>query len=397
MARRLPKGILKGFADFTDDTEIPSIFSLWVGISTISAALGRDSFIDMGHYTIYPNLYIVLVAGSAKCRKSTSIGVGRKFIESILPPITTLAQKMTPEALIGRLSGVGVKDQDLLIKQAEGLFVVDELSTLIDRNAFLNGMIPLLTRLYDCEDFTYDTKSRGIESVENPCLSIIGGSTIEWIKEHIPVAAIGGGFTARIIFVYKDSFDKLVPWPTLTKETIKIQQAIQHDLDEVRKIRGQFRLEIKAKDIYSEEYEKFIRNSELFEDTNLAGYAGRRATTLLKVAMVISAQFRDSRIIDDIDIKMAIKILNLVEKEMGRVLKAVRSEFVGDASEEVLSFIMNKGRVSRSMLVKKMTYKLSSQQLDIILNTLLEYENKKGDKIIVIEKEEKRTFYCYRK
>ena len=161
MARKLPKGILTAFAKYTDETEIPRIFSLWVGISTISASIGRDCFIDMGHFTIYPNMYIVLVAGSARCRKSTSIGAGRKFMEKVTPPIKMLSQKMTPEALIGALSGMTAESESKIINEAEGILVVDELATLIDRNAFKTGMIAVLTKLYDCDDFPYETRGSG--------------------------------------------------------------------------------------------------------------------------------------------------------------------------------------------------------------------------------------------
>lgn len=395
MTRKLEDGILKSFAKFTEETEIPAIFSLWVGISTVSCCLGRDCFIDMGHFCIYPNMYVILVAGSAKCRKSTSIGAGRKFMENVTPPIKMLSQKMTPEALIGALSGMTAGSDTKILNHAEGIMVVDELATLIDRNAFKSGMIPVLTKLYDCEDFPYETRGRGLEEIRNPCLSILGGSTSDWIKEAVPQAAIGGGFTSRVVFVYKDSFEKLIPWPLMSKDAKKIQKLLQHDFNEVAKMRGSFALEDNAKKIYEDEYRKFIKDSILFDDINLAGYSGRRHITLLKVAMVISASVRDSRVIDRKDMLIAIAAMELVENDMPHVLKSIRNEFVGDVSEEVLNLIMMKKGIFRSALVKKMSYRLSSQQLDIILATLLEYRNNDGEQIIQVNKEGTRTKYVY--
>ncbi len=397
MSRKLPEGILKSFAKFTEDTEIPALFSLWVGLSTISAALSRDCFIDLGHFVVYPNMYIVLVAGSAKCRKSTSINTGRRFMERLNPRIKMLSQKMTPEALIGALSGMTAEGTSKILNEAEGIAVVDELSTLIDRNAFKSGMIPVLTKLYDCEDFPYETRGRGVEFVRNPCLSILGGSTTEWIKESIPAAAIGGGFTSRVVFVFRDSYERLVPWPCMSEETKKLGTLIMHDLNEVAKMRGNFALDDAARERYEQEYKRFMGDSTLFEDQNLSGYAGRRHIMLLKVAMIISASVRDSRIVDDIDMRIAIDAMKMVEADMPRVLKAIRSEFVGDVSEEVLMLIMNHKNIYRSTLVKKMAYKLSSQQLNIILDTLLEYRDDDGNRIIVIEKDGNRTKYVYTK
>lgn len=396
MSRKLKDGILKNIQKYTENTEVPSIFSLWVGISTISATLGRDCFIDLGHFTVYPNTYIVLIAGSARCRKSTSIGVGVNFMKHVEPQIKTLSQKMTPEALISSLSGYNEGEGETsLVQTAEGIFVVDELATLLDRNAFNSGMVPLLTKLYDSEDFTYETKSRGTEEINNPCLSLLGGSTLHWIKEAIPLAAIGGGFTSRIVFVYKDTFENLVPFPSLSKENKKLADDIINDLNEARTMRGEFKLSDKAVKLFEEEYKEFMTNSSLFEDENLAGYAGRRHVTLLKVAMCISASMSNKLLIEYDDVRIARDALRMVEEEMPRVLKSIQSEFVGDASEEVLALIVRRGWIYRSQLVKKMAYKLTAQQLNVILDTLLEYRDRNGNNVIEIEKEGKRTKYVY--
>lgn len=372
MTRRLKDGILTGFCNYCFDTEIPDIFALWTGIATISAALGRDCFVDMGHFTVFPNMYVVLVAGSAKCRKSTAINIAADFIRRIEPPIKTMSQKMTPEALIGSLSGTNVKGDSSIISEAVGVAVVDELATLIDANAFKSGMIPLLTKLYDDKDFPYETRSRGIELVKNPCLSILGGSTLHWIRESVPVVAIGGGFTSRVIFVFCDSSDKLVPWPKLTEENIKRGDAIAHDLCQVAKMRGAFGFTDNAKSMYSSEYKNFRERSPLYGEKSLAGYAGRRHDILTKLCMIVSASLRENRIVDEKDVGVALNILRNAEANMPRVLTAITAERTGDVCEEVLNIIRNKQIISRAALLTKMRYKLSAQELDIIINTLTE-------------------------
>ena len=211
MARILPYGVIKSVCLYCEGTEIPDIFALWSGIMCVSSALGREAFVDQGVFTVYPNLYVMLVAASAKCRKSTSIMVSYKFIDKVIPKINILCQKLTAEYLIGELSGTLSKEERVVIPQASGIAIADEVSTLIDKNGFASGLIPLLTKLYDCEDFPYGTRSRGKEFIKNPCLSLFGGSTVKWIKESIPIVSIGGGFTSRIVFVFKDASKNEVP------------------------------------------------------------------------------------------------------------------------------------------------------------------------------------------
>ena len=375
MARKLKNGILKSICEYARDTEIPDIFALWSGVACISACLGRDCFVDQGHFTIHPNMYIVLVAGSAKCRKSTSINMASDFLENVKPEIRQLSQKMTPEALIAALSGNSADEGErVILQEAEGILMVDELATLIDGKAFTNGMIPLLTKLFDCKDFPYETRSRGIELVRNPCLSIFGGSTLHWIKECIPVVAIGGGFTSRIIFVYRDAVTKLIPLPEKSDRNAKLREGIIHDLTEIAKLRGAFGFSDKAKELYSKEYRDFITNSEMFEDKNLSGYAGRRHIMILKISMLVSASEKDSREVSVDDVRVAINIIKNCEEKMPKVLNAITSEAVGDISEEVLGIIMSRGEVPRHILVRAVRNRLSSRELDIIVETLLEME-----------------------
>jgi len=395
MPRKLKGGILKGFLEFTKDTEIPEKFSLWTGVSTISAILSRDVFVDMGFFTIFPNTYIVLIAGSARCHKSTAIRTAVSFMKATKNNVRILSQKMTPEKLISDLSGTDANEDNILVRTAEGILVVDELSTLIDKNAFTSGLIPILTKLYDSDDFSYATKSRGVEEIVNPCLSILGGSTLHWIKESIPKVAIGGGFTSRVIFVYQEAPEKLVPFPYLSDEAKKLKVDIVNDLNDVGSIRGEFRLSKQAKNFYEDEYVRFTRESKLFDNVDLVGYAGRRDIMMLKLAMIVSASVKNDMIINYDDIRIAKESLDVVEKDMPKILKSISSEFVGNVSEEVLSFIIKRKEVYRSTLVRKMTYKLTAQQLSVILDTLSEYRDKNGNPIIITKREGDRTKYIY--
>jgi hypothetical protein len=322
---------------------------------------------------VYPNTYIVLVAGSAKCRKSTAINTATFFINKVKPKIKTLSQKMTPEALIGSLSGATAEEGATVItSHAEGIAVVDELATLIDSNAFKSGMIPILTKLYDCQDFPYETRGRGIENVCNPCMSILGGSTLHWIKEAIPVVAIGGGFTSRVIFVYRDEIEKLIPWPVKNDDDDKLRDNIIHDLNLVAKLRGPFAFDDDAKKIYCDEYVRWTKNSKFYENKNLSGYAGRRHVLILKLAMIISAAKRCSRMVVSHDVETAIFALKNAEVTMPNVMAHISSEPIGDVCEEVLIIIKTNKVIDRRSLLQKMKHKLLSRDLDVIIDSLCE-------------------------
>ncbi len=373
MSRTLKEGTILGICRLMKNTEVPELFALWGGIAATASALGRNAWIDQGHFTVYPNLYIVLTAGSARCRKSTMISQVEKLLQKVEPKLHLMSQKSTPEALIGDMSGVGPESTTSIVSNATGTIIADEVSTFIDKNAFQTGLIAILTKLYDCGDFDYRTRSRGVEIIRNPCLSILGGSTIQWIKESIPIVSIGGGFTARIIFVYKDDRSKHVPWAERSQEDFELEEAIVHDLSEIHKnLRGRFAVTPGAKEMYCQEYIRFSEESPLFSEPNMAGYAGRRHVLVLKLSMAFSASSKDTREIDERDMRCAINSLTEAENNMSRVLSAISSEPCGDLSEQIVGLLHRNKRVSRFEIVRHFRHKLNVNDLDAILRTLEE-------------------------
>ena len=393
MPRHCSGGVIEEFCKYCEKTEVPSTFALWCGIFLASEALGRDCFIDQGYFVVYPNMYVILVAGSAKCRKSTAINLTTDFLRKIEPPIKILSQKLTPEAMISALSGIKIKDTTKIIDEAVGCFINDELSTLIDRNTFASALIPVLTKLYDCKDFEYETKARGAESIKNPCLSVLGGSTIQWIKEAIPVHSIGGGFTSRIVFVFRASRERKIAWPQKSDENAKREILIVKDLNEIRQMRGQFGVTREAIDMFTEEYEAFL-DGPMSMNPYLAGYAGRRHVTLLKTAMAFAASRSSEREINDGDMLKALKSLRSVEGGMDIVMKSITMEPIGDISEQVMALIMCGGSITRAKLIREVRHRISIRELDVILEALIEAElvkkgAKNGSVVYIYERKER--------
>jgi hypothetical protein len=326
----------------------------------------------MGHYTVYPNLFVVLVAGSGKCKKSTSIGVAEMFMKTIEPKVKMFSQKATPEALIGALSGMKCdEEENKVMSSSEGIIVADELSTLIDKTSTQSGMIQFLTTLWDSKDsFTYETRSRGKETIANACVSLLGGSTIDWIKEAVSLTAIGGGFTARIIFVFRDTYEKLV-LRTVQTDADRIRRgSIIHDLNEIAHIRGEFTPSEDAWKVLEAEYVKFMKTSPMHENKYLSGYANKRSTNLLKLCMVVSAAVKDDRTIDVSDVKLAIRILTQVEIHMPKVMMAIAADETGVANAFLTDIIKNKKEISRKALLNIVHHRMQAQDMDSVLETL---------------------------
>src|SRR5213080_4652355 len=88
---------------YTNAQESPELFHLWVGTTILASALGRKCFINRGYYRLFPNLFTILVAGSAKCRKSTAINLGVRLLDGI-DTTKIVSGKITPEKFIHEIA-----------------------------------------------------------------------------------------------------------------------------------------------------------------------------------------------------------------------------------------------------------------------------------------------------
>lgn len=365
---------LQDYLKVNEGTEIPESFALWSGIGIISAALGRRLWMDMGVYTVYPNIMTILVAASGQYRKSTAIGVGESILRNISPGPNIIAQKVTPEALIEQMSTTRRDEaEDSLSKVCEGFVLVDELANFLNKKTYEQGLAALMIPLYDCKEvYDYHTKSRGREMIENACLGMLSASTVDWIKTAIPLEAIGGGLTSRIIFVYEDKRIKAHALTKFSKEKKTLKESLIKRLEKIAELSGEVFLTKEAESLFVELYDSFFYNSNFYDDAFLGGYASRRHVHLLKIAMCLAASdVPDSTIyIKEEYIQASDMLLKGIEKNLDKVFMQIASSDKGTLEKTVYDFIKSCKKVSRSQVLEKFSYRLDAKTLEEIIATL---------------------------
>jgi hypothetical protein len=365
---------LRGFVELCGGTEIPQEFALWSGVAGVSCALGRRVWVDMGTYSIYPNFYIVLVAGSGRFRKSTSIGVIENVLRELKPKVNIIAQKITPEGLIDAVRDPLEDTPDrLLCEVCEGFVMADELSTFLNKKSYEAGLAPLLISFYDCKAmFEYRTKGRGLETVSNACLGLLGASTIDWIRNAIPSDAVGGGLTSRMLFIFVEVPPAPVAITSFSSEKRALRHALTKELQRVQTLAGEAKMTPAASEFFTFEYERFYRESSMYDNAALSGYASRRHVHLLKVALVLSACDGNSLEIDVKHLEGAKKLLEEGGCEAGlpRVMRLVMMSAKGSVGDQILTLITRHGRVARSEIIQRFSHICDGRELTEILSTL---------------------------
>lgn len=329
---------IETYLEYTKSQESPESFHLWTAMAMLSAALGQHVYYDRRRYKLCPNLYVFLVAGSAKCRKSVAMGQGMRLLRKIENPPMVFSTKITTEALIGAVVKSQAQEPITGRSIAGGLLSIPELAVFLGKDARDGKLIALLTDLYDFhEEWAYETKIRGVERVQNVCLSMLAATTIKWLKQSLTNEDIGGGFTSRVLFVYEQSTDRNFPSPEDAGEEIGLAPVLVRELNRVSRLRGAFRQTPESKAWYEEWYQTIPD-----EDGPLGGYFGRKHDHAIKVAMVLSAAEGNSLIIEKRHMQRGVAMMDRLEESMRMVYEAIAMDEFGERTEDILGFIRSK-------------------------------------------------------
>lgn len=358
---------LEAYMEYVEDSEPPLLFKRWAGISTIASALQRKCWIEWGHLTFYPNMYIILVAQSGKCRKGTAMAPAYDLLENLNIPMA--AESITREALIRELKNSTSSEIDITtgtMRIHASLTVFSpELTVFLGYNNL--ALMTDLTDWYDCrKTWTYRTKNMGTDEIKNIWVNLIGATTPEMVQTGLPRDAIGGGLTSRMVFVFEDRKYKQCPLPFLSEQALAMKPRLMNDLEEIKMMRGQFKMTEDFLDRWADWYPTSDRSANL-DEAHFAGYIERRPTHIMKLCMILNASRTDSMVIDCIDFDRALKILTDTEVKMGRTFMGVGKNLTADVTQRVIGKLAAEGQCTLSDLMKTFYHDADLETMKAVL------------------------------
>jgi hypothetical protein len=370
----MESNFLRKFVSLFEGTEVPDRFAVWAGVSCLSAMLERRIWIDMNIFSVYPNMFIVFVAEAGRMRKSTAAAMTRKLLSKTDPGPRMIAQKTTPEALIDALRVIRTDDTTALLQeQCGGIVVANELVTFINRDTYERGLGALMIELWDCPDkYEYRTRNRPTEEIHYGHLSLLGATTIHSLRDAIPLAAMGDGFTSRTVFVYVDKPATPVPRPIRSSHFKQTEQELILHLQGLSTLQGEVKFSADATEFFDAEYTRFYY-SQFFDDPQFQAYASRRDKHLLKVGMCLMAAEGGGLELTAHHLQGAKTLLEDVEGNMRAVFDRIAMTESGSLTEEIYAAIRTSpGQdLPRSTVLRKFGHKLSAQDLQKVIETLV--------------------------
>jgi hypothetical protein len=365
------------FCRLCKNTEISELFAVWGGLSMVSATLGRAIWLDMGVFTVFPNLYVVLVAGSGAHRKSTVINLAESLIV-VEPPVNFISTDLTPEALFKSMKR-GERMVELpegRVVRAEGVVIADELAIFLNKKSYERGIAPVLIRMFDCKsEMTKETIKDGREKLTNVCLSILAGSTADLLRAAVPLDAVGSGLTSRMLFIFTDELPPPVPRPRLTSEDHERKSTITRSLQQIRRLEGPVDLSPAAWELYDKMYIEH-RSHPFVSSPILSGYASRWHYHLLAISMIMSASEHPVQrqvIVEEKHLNWAKVLLARSEAYMPRVMTLITSTEKGAFVEMLALYIGMAGErgVVGHTLLRGVSHRMSMRDFNEGISTLV--------------------------
>jgi len=341
MSSRQCNDWLDSYLTFTANSEPPYTYRLWCGISVIAACLKRKCVLNWGTLTLYPNMYVVLVGPSGRCRKGTAMNQGMWFMREM--GIKMAAESITREALIRELKeankemSVDVTTGELNMHASITIYS-QELTVFLGYNNL--ALMSDLTDWYDCRnEWTYRTKNMGTDNIIGVWVNLIGATTPDLLQTTLPQDAIGGGLTSRIIFVYEQRKEKTVAAPFLSQDERILQIKLKDDLSQICAMSGNFTTTSSFIDEYVNWYTEYSEGNPPFKDYRFNGYFERRPTHLLKLCMICSASRNSKMELDKVDFDRALKIIERTERKMPYTFSGVGKSITADSMSRVMQII----------------------------------------------------------
>jgi len=312
--RALPNW-LESYLVYTENQESPEELHLWTGLALLSAALRRKVWIDRGTYELFPNLYIITVAESAKIRKSAAVNIGIKLLKDAIPDLPTLSDSATPEGIVKHVNRTIMSEGEVRHKESHIFIHADELATLFSYDKQRASRLSiLLTQMFNCPSKYETTLKSEAQMIIHNCYPTLLAATDPFNLKVLPEDAIGG-FLGRCIFVTGKKRRRNIAWPEFSGDNLHDKLLV--DLARIGSLSGEVTVPGNTREHFSKWYD-IISEVEI-TDRRLAAFHQRMHDTALKLATLLCVASSNSLILDLKYLQAAIAIVEAQKKEFAQI------------------------------------------------------------------------------
>lgn len=318
------QGLLTLYREYTAQGEVPERYHTWSLIAVAGHLMGRRVFVRGGNRAFFPGQMMVVLVGPSGVHKSSAIEDAVGLLEVIgrekANMVNVLPDRASPSVMIHRMNPLAKgKLQDLTDTaypgvDAVGFIRASEMGAYFSQEGFLETMATHITNLNDAKVGPWNDAQGCFEpayheitfmqapsqTLWNPCIGMLAGTTPDGLASELPVAARTGGFLARVILVYVSESERdprcILDMNGDAPKQAGLQDQILKGLVQLTRITGQARFTEEAtkahRDWYLDNHPKFAKRLGALQlDTTgkIGGYLNRRESHMLRTYMILAA------------------------------------------------------------------------------------------------------------
>lgn len=335
---------MKTYVEWASVTEAPGIMHFWSAVCALSGALRRKVWIDRRTFKWYPSFYVILVAPPGVVTKSSTADLALDMLREV-PGINFGPDSITWQSLVTAFAGSceSFLYQDEHYPMSAITLVSSELGLLLNMQD--RDMVNLFITLWDGRRrFDKSTKMNGKDIVEAPWITLLGCTTPPAIAENMPRLAVGGGFTSRCIFVYREEKARLIYDPSqevAAEDFEMVRRALVSDLEHISlNLVGPFTETPEAREWEKIWYEDLWQ--KVYPECSspiMRNYLARKQTHLCKLAMILAASRRDSMQLEIEDFEDANGMLISVEPDFEKVFALIGKNEAAMGADRLVEFV----------------------------------------------------------
>lgn len=354
----LPKGGWLGkYMDYTKGLEACARFRFFTACCVLGACINNKIWIIRGEEgllpKLFPNVWVILLAPPGRGHKTSTINMGVNCLYEACPEVRILADKLTPESLVQSLSMPVTEKDKFRIgpSDATGLIKAPELSVFFGKQQYNTGLVSLITDLYDFrEEWKSETIMRGKNVLKNNCISILGGSTPDWLQHMLPEDAFTGGFMSRFVLVEMPAnYLRRKAFPKKLGKTG--WSHVVDGLADLSELKGEMGWTHDCARFYEEYYENMYPSGEIQKDA----YQEREAEQILRIGMCLALSEKRMHL-EKADFQLAKQIVDALMQETNPRIEKLTTHPRMSLVQDVQALLKQFGPMSEKVLLKK-TYR----------------------------------------
>lgn len=359
--------------EYTKEAESPRSFFLWSGLAAISAVVKRNIWINKGFYSLYPNVYIMLVARSG-LRKGYPVKLAQRLVEA-LETTKVISGRNSIQSIVQELSRQWTLEGGKVLTGAQAFLVNDELGTFLVDDPQAQS---ILTTLYDSfyhDKWANTLKSEGRSVLKDIYITMLSATNRTHLNAFLDSTSVTGGFIGRTLLVYEEKKSQINSLIWNDEATPLDNRPLIAELRRISEANGQIKLTLPAKKLFDSWYHEFNKKLEsedsLEDDT---GTSDRLHDHILKISALLSLSESNDLKIEEAHLARGIELCTGFTTNVKRITAGHGKGDSAEKSRLFLDYLLSQPNFTtkRSKVLSAKYGHIDAIDLDRLVDTMVQ-------------------------